>query len=61
MIIYRDFKPENIMVDETVSLIHNICNYYQGYIKLIDLGIAKKLGPDTNYRTHSFIGKNYKL
>ena len=30
-IIYRDIKPENIMVDE------------KGFIKLIDLGTAKNL------------------
>ncbi|KAM3137532.1 hypothetical protein pb186bvf_010322 [Paramecium bursaria] len=42
-IIYRDIKPENIMVDE------------KGFIKLIDLGTAKNL-KQKNGRTYTIIG-----
>ena len=30
-IVYRDMKPENVMLDQ------------QGYLKLIDFGVAKKI------------------
>ena len=41
-IIYRDLKPENILMDE------------QGYLKLADFGMAKKLQPDE--KAMSFCG-----
>ncbi len=42
-IIYRDIKPENIMVDD------------KGFVKLIDMGTAKIL-KNKGGRTHTIIG-----
>lgn len=43
-VIYRDLKPENVMVEGT------------GYLKLIDMGTAKKLKSSNGYRTFTIIG-----
>jgi cGMP-dependent protein kinase len=43
-IIYRDLKPENIMM----------CT--DGYLKLVDMGTAKKLKIEKRYRTNTIIG-----
>jgi cGMP-dependent protein kinase len=43
-IIYRDLKPENVMVEST------------GYLRLIDMGTAKRLLASKGFRTFTMIG-----
>lgn len=43
-IIYRDLKPENVMVES------------DGYLRLIDMGTAKQLKQNSGFRTFTIIG-----
>jgi cGMP-dependent protein kinase len=43
-IIYRDIKPENAVMDS------------KGYLKIIDLGTARKLDSSSGYRSFTIVG-----
>lgn len=48
-IMYRDLKPDNIMVD------------HMGHVKLIDFGLSKLNVEDNNYNNGSFLGSHAYL
>lgn len=64
-IIYRDLKPGNTMVDETVTLsffakgfLIHLLNNQKGYLRLVDMGTAKFMNENRTkiVRTYTVIG-----
>ena len=48
-IIYRDIKSENAVIDS------------KGYLKIIDLGTARKLDSSSGYRSFTIIGTPHHI
>jgi cGMP-dependent protein kinase 1 len=65
-IVHRDLKPDNIVVDKSVrekikkliiffKLTPGITFFNQGYVRLIDFGVAKRF-PRDFLKTYSIVG-----